>query len=86
MTTMTMTVERTPGPSEEIRPPSNAAVTFLRRTAGRSKGGVADRPPLGPGEVWSIRQYLRDGVATTEQIAEALNLRAEFIAVIAEAR
>ncbi len=25
-------------PSEEFRPPSNAAVTFLRQTAGRSKG------------------------------------------------
>ena len=42
--------------------------------------------PLWPGEVWTVRHYLRDGIATAEQFAEVLNLRAEFIAAVAAAR
>ncbi len=42
--------------------------------------------PLGPGDVWSIRQYLCDGVATAEQLAEAYSLRPEFIAAVAGTR
>jgi len=33
-----------------------------------------------------MRQYLRDEVATAAQLAEAWNLRPEFIAAVAEAR
>ncbi len=40
--------------------------------------------PPGIGEyAWSVRQYLRDGAATAEQLAEAYGLRPEFIAAVA---
>ncbi len=42
--------------------------------------------PRGFGDVWSIRQYRRDGVATAEQLAEAYGLRPEFIAAVAGPR
>ncbi len=45
-----------------------------------------DCPP-GIGQyAWSVRQYLRGGVATTEQLAEASGLRPEFIAAVAATR
>ena len=42
--------------------------------------------PLGPGGVWSVRQYLRDGAATAEQMAEAYGTSSEFIAAVAGTR
>ena len=42
--------------------------------------------PIWPGDVWSMRQYLRDGVATAEQLAEAYCLRPEVIAAVAGTR
>ncbi len=38
------------------------------------------------GDAWSVRQYLRDGAATAEQLAEAYGLRPEFIAAVAGTR
>ncbi len=44
-------------------------------------------PPAGVrGDAWSVRQYLRDGAATAEQLAEAYGLRPEFIAAVAGTR
>ena len=38
------------------------------------------------GDAWSVRQYLRDGAAPAEQLAEAYGLRPEFIAAVAGTR
>jgi len=43
--------------------------------------------PLGIGEdAWSVKQYLRDGVATAEQMAEVYGTSPEFIASVAGTR
>ena len=42
--------------------------------------------PLGPGGVWLIRDVVRSGEGTAEQIAEAYGTRSEFIAAVAGTR
>ncbi len=44
-------------------------------------------PPAGVrGDAWSVRQYLRDGAAPAEQLAEAYGTSPEFIAAVAGTR
>ncbi len=42
--------------------------------------------PLGPGGVWLIRDVVRSGEGTPEQIAEAYSMSSEFIAAVAATR
>ncbi len=42
--------------------------------------------PLGPGGVWLIRDVVRSGEGTAEQIAEAYGTSSEFIAAVAGTR
>ena len=51
-----------------------------------SPEGAWTVPPGARGDDWSMRQWVRDGVATAEQFAEAWNLRPEFIAAVAGTR
>ncbi len=49
--------------------------------------GARTVPPGGvQKDIWSVRQYLRDGAAPAEQLAEAYGLRPEFIAAVAGTR
>ncbi len=43
-------------------------------------------PGKARGDAWSVRQYLRDGAATAEQVAEAYSMRSESIAAVAGTR
>ncbi len=43
-------------------------------------------PGKARGDAWSVRQYLRDGAATAEQMAEAYGTSPEFIAAVAGTR
>ncbi len=45
-----------------------------------------DSPPGICEYAWSVRQYLRDGAATAEQLAEVYGTSPEFIAAVAGTR
>ncbi len=63
------------------------SVTAQSETQGVPGPEGAWTVPPGIGEyAWSVRQYLRDGAATAEQLAEAYGTSSEFIAAVAGTR
>ena len=66
-----------------VRPGHLVVGTLRERQSLRGRG---PSPPGARGDVWSVRRWICDGVATAEQLAEAYGLRPEFIAAVAAAR
>ncbi len=65
-----------------VRPAHLVVGTLRDCHALRGRG----RSPLGPGGVWLIRDVVRSGEGTAEQIAEAYGTSSEFIAAVAGTR
>ncbi len=65
-----------------VRPSHLVVGTLTECQALRGRGPS----PLGPGGVWLIRDVVRSGEGTAEQIAEAYGTSSEFIAAVAGTR
>ena len=65
-----------------VKPGHLVVATLKECQALRARGPC----PLGPGGVWLIRDVVRSGEGTAEQLAEAYSTSSEFIAEVAATR